>query len=86
MANFIKSVVGSAVCATAALTLCSGAFAADLPTRKAPPPPPVVVAAGPNWGGFYIGVSGGANWTNTNWNTTALGPGFTATFLMLDGR
>ena len=28
--------------------------------RALRPPPPVVVAAGPNWGGFYIGVSGGA--------------------------
>jgi outer membrane immunogenic protein len=41
------------------LSLATGAaFAADLPTHKAPAPPPVYAPAF-TWTGFYIGVNGG---------------------------
>ena len=49
--------------ATVALATLSGsAFAADLPTKKAPPAPP---APAPIWTGFYAGVNFGGGW-NTN--------------------
>jgi outer membrane immunogenic protein len=53
------------VIATAAVLLAaaSSAFAADLPSRKAPPvdvPPP------PSWTGFYLGLNGGYSWTSSN--------------------
>jgi outer membrane immunogenic protein len=55
----------TSVIATAAILLAAGssAFAADLPSHKAPPvdvPPP------PTWTGFYLGVNGGYTWTNSN--------------------
>ncbi len=75
MGGISKSTFVSAVSA-AVIVVCHGALAADLPTHKAPPAPaPVVVA--PNWGGFYIGVEGGATWADQSWNTTALATGFT---------
>ncbi len=49
----------------AALTLAAltnTAFAADLPSRKAPavaPPPPM-------WTGFYAGLNLGGTWSNSN--------------------
>jgi outer membrane immunogenic protein len=48
-----------------AATLAAGsAFAADLPSRKAPliaPPPPP-----PMWTGFYAGLNAGWSWSNSN--------------------
>jgi outer membrane immunogenic protein len=57
------------------------AFAADLPTRKAPPP---MMAAEPvyNWTGFYVGLNAGAIWGSQSTSVTgspallALGPAF----------
>jgi outer membrane immunogenic protein len=49
----------------AAAAVAGSALAADLPSRKAPPvafaPPPVFT-----WSGLYVGVNGGAIWTNSN--------------------
>lgn len=42
------------------------AFAADLPSRKAPaylPPPP---PPPPMWTGFYVGLNAGGSWANSN--------------------
>jgi outer membrane immunogenic protein len=49
----------------AAMAMLGSALAADLPSRQAPPPafvPPPMMT----WTGFYIGVNGGAIWTNSN--------------------
>ena len=37
----------------------ASAFAADLPTKKAPPAPPLVYAPPFTWTGFYVGLNGG---------------------------
>jgi outer membrane immunogenic protein len=53
------------VASALALALASGsAFAADLPSRKAPivPPPP----AAPRWTGSYMGLEIGGIWSNNN--------------------
>jgi outer membrane immunogenic protein len=39
--------------------ISTGAFAADLPTQKAPPAPPMIYAPAFTWTGFYLGVNGG---------------------------
>jgi len=53
--------------------LTGAAFAADLPTKKAPPPP----APPPVWQGVYAGLNAGGIWANynslnnlTSWNET----------------
>jgi outer membrane immunogenic protein len=62
--------------------LASGtAYAADLPTRKAPPP---MMAVEPiyNWTGFYVGLNAGAIWGSGSTSVTgspallSLGPAF----------
>ncbi len=61
----------------AATALTGSAFAADLPSRKAPPPafvPPPVMT----WTGAYVGVNGGAIWTNSR-NFTTTGTDFGGT-------
>ena len=40
----------------------SGAFAADLPTRKAPPAPAFIPPPLFTWTGFYVGVNAGYGW------------------------
>ncbi len=53
-----KLLLSAAVLALSA----GGAFAADLPSRKAPvyiPPPPP-----PMWTGFYVGLNAGGTWTD----------------------
>ena len=40
-------------------SVATGAFAADLPTRKGPPPAPVTYAPAFSWTGFYVGLNGG---------------------------
>jgi len=49
-------------------TLSGSAFAADLPTKKAPPAPP---APAPIWTGFYAGLNFGGGW-NTNTGPSSL--------------
>jgi outer membrane immunogenic protein len=69
----------------AATTIAGSALAADLPSRKAPPPayiPPPIMT----WTGFYVGINGGAIWSDNSVVTTAtdlgvpalIGPGFSA--------
>src|SRR3954451_16909717 len=53
----------------ATATIAGSALAADLPSRKAPPPafiPPPILT----WQGFYVGVNGGAMWSNSRTITT----------------
>jgi outer membrane immunogenic protein len=56
------------------LALCAGsAFAADLPSRKAPaylPPPPP-----PLWTGFYVGLNAGGTWSDENRVNFTASPG-----------
>jgi outer membrane immunogenic protein len=58
----------------AGLIAMPAAHAADLPSMKSAPAAPVVVDN--SWTGFYLGLEGGANFQNTDWNTTALATGF----------
>jgi outer membrane immunogenic protein len=54
-----------------ALALISGsAFAADLPSRKAPP---VAVPSAYNWGGLYGGINVGYGFANSSTSTGSLG-------------
>ncbi len=52
--------------------VASSAFAADLPTRKAPPapyiPPPIFT-----WTGFYLGLNGGYGWGTLNGGANIFG-------------
>jgi len=58
----IKSLTSAAAIALA-LSVGS-AFAADLPSHKAPPyiPPPPLMT----WTGFYVGLNAGYTWSNSN--------------------
>src|SRR5690349_10581539 len=55
----------------AAITMAGSAFAADLPSRKAPPPvyvpPPPIFT----WTGFYVGVNAGGSFGGSNSIITA---------------
>ncbi|HTO79023.1 MAG TPA: porin family protein, partial [Methylocystis sp.] len=60
----MKKILLSATALSLALT--ASAFAADLPSRKAPvfiPPPPPLV-----WTGFYAGLNIGGGWNANNPN------------------
>jgi outer membrane immunogenic protein len=62
----LRKIILSSVAATA---LVGSALAADLPRRAPPPayvPPPPVLT----WQGFYVGVNGGAIWSNSRTITT----------------
>jgi outer membrane immunogenic protein len=78
----IRNILMTTVAATA---MVGSAYAADLPSRKAPPPayiPPPLMT----WTGFYVGVNGGGIWSNSSVVTTGtnlgvpalIGPGFSA--------
>lgn len=58
--------------AAIALALCSSAFAADLPSYKAPPPPPLPPP--PLWTGFYAGLNAGYGFGTSNQVNTAAYP------------
>ena len=52
-----------ALALTVAASITAPAFAADLPTRKAPlPPPPLPLS----WTGFYVGANAGGVWGNSS--------------------
>jgi outer membrane immunogenic protein len=54
---------------TALLAALAGpAFAADLPSIKAPPPAPVYIPPAFTWTGFYVGADIGGAWTNLSNN------------------
>jgi outer membrane immunogenic protein len=67
--NFKASLLG----AVATVLACGSAFAADLPSVKAPPPPPPPPAF--SWNGYHLGVTGGYIGGNVSYlsNITALG-------------
>ena len=50
-------------------TLCTSAFAADMPLKVSAPPP----SPAPNWTGCYIGGNGGAALSNNNSTLEAIG-------------
>jgi outer membrane immunogenic protein len=52
-----------------ALSSVAAAFAADLPTMKAPPAPPPPPAPF-SWTGFYIGAHVGGAWDSDDWHFT----------------
>ena len=59
--------------AVAVVSMATTAFAADLPSQKAPPAP----APAPMWKGFYIGLNAGGLWGNNSSitaNTYPTGP------------
>jgi outer membrane immunogenic protein len=81
--NRSTTVKSLAVSVAVAALLCGSAFAADLPTRKAPMAPAFVPPPSFTWTGFYVGVNGGYSFSdNGHTNTTgspafgALGPAF----------
>ncbi len=55
--------------AALALAMTGSAFAADLPSYKAPLPPPM-------WTGFYVGLNAGGTWSNSNFVRTTSAPIF----------
>jgi len=56
------------------LALFAGsAFAADLPSRKAPPYAPPPPPPPPLWTGFYAGLNAGGTWSESNSVTTSAG-------------
>ncbi|MBV8104208.1 MAG: hypothetical protein JO223_06210, partial [Hyphomicrobiales bacterium] len=60
-------VMKNLVMASVAIALAAPAFAADLPTKKAPIPIPVVTEY--DWTGFYFGGNVGWAWGSSNFNT-----------------
>jgi len=59
--------------AALAVVMAGSAFAADLPSYKAPPPPPPPPP--PLWTGFYVGLNAGYTWTNSNSINVVAAPG-----------
>jgi outer membrane immunogenic protein len=57
----------SALLASVAMALSTGAFAADLPTRKEAPPPLPVVAPW-TWSGFYVGAYAGGSFGSASFS------------------
>ncbi len=57
--------LGTAFGALLSLAVSATAYAADLPTHKAPAPPPVAAPAF-SWTGAYMGAFVGANWSHVN--------------------
>ena len=68
MTNLAKSL---GIAAATLSLLASSAFAADLPTRKAPIAP-VYIPPAFTWTGFYVGLNAGGAWTSNNHNDSFL--------------
>jgi outer membrane immunogenic protein len=66
---------GFAAAALAMALSAGSAFAADLPSTKAPPyfPPP---PPPPMWAGFYVGLNAGGTWSGSNGVSIETGPAF----------
>jgi len=60
MNKFLTSVAALAL-------MSSAAFAADLPSKKAPAMAPIMAPAF-NWTGAYVGLQGGYAWSRATWN------------------
>jgi outer membrane immunogenic protein len=69
MRNFVRSIAPGVISALAA----TSAFAADLPSRKAPPPVPVV-ALPYTWTGCHVGAHGGYAYDDYHFATFAGSP------------
>ena len=73
MSKFLRPALGAALIALSA----GSAFAADLPSRKAPPP--VAYVAPPpvfTWTGFYVGLNAGAAIGNSRYDWQPFGNSF----------
>jgi outer membrane immunogenic protein len=71
----MKKLKFAAAVLAAALSVGS-AFAADLPSRKAPPYFPPPPPPPPMWTGFYVGLNAGGTWSETNHVDVASSPIF----------
>jgi outer membrane immunogenic protein len=58
------------------VAVCGTAFAADLPTRKAPAAPYAPPQPAFTWGGLYVGAFAGGNWASVTTRDLTV-PGFT---------
>ncbi|HTO79263.1 MAG TPA: outer membrane beta-barrel protein [Methylocystis sp.] len=74
--RLVGAYYGVAVAIAILLLFAHSAFAADLPSQKAPAPAPATTVS---WTGFYAGVDGGSVWDNSPATVLAAGEGLTQT-------
>ena len=77
LSRLVSAFHGVAVAIVGLLLFAHSAFAADLPSRKAPAPAPATTTA--SWTGFYAGVDGGFAWDNSAATVLAAGEGLSQT-------